>query len=43
MTEQGKLRPQLDERRFALSSVSNAHALLEARQSTGKLVIDVSE
>jgi NADPH:quinone reductase len=43
MTEQGKLRPQLDARRFALSSVSNAHALLEARQSTGKLVIDVSE
>lgn len=43
MTEQGKLRPQLDERRFALSSVSNAHALLETRHSTGKLVIDVSE
>jgi NADPH:quinone reductase-like Zn-dependent oxidoreductase len=43
LTEQGKLRPQLDVRRFTLSSVADAHALLEARQSTGKLVIDVSE
>jgi NADPH2:quinone reductase len=43
MTEQGKLRPKLDPRRFDLNSVSDAHALLEARQSTGKLVVDVSK
>jgi NADPH2:quinone reductase len=34
--------PQLDPRRFNLSSIGAAYALIESRQAAGKLVIDIA-
>jgi NADPH2:quinone reductase len=41
LAEAGLLRPHLDARRFDLSSVSEAHALLTTGQSNGKVVVEV--
>ena len=41
LAEQGKLRPVLDERRFALGDVADAHRHLESGHAVGKVVIDV--
>lgn len=42
LAEQGKVVPRLDPRRFTLETVAEAHRKLEARQASGKLVIDVA-
>jgi len=39
--EAGKLVPWLDEQRFGLAEVADAHAAIEGRQAQGKLVVDV--
>jgi NADPH2:quinone reductase len=41
LAEQGRVVPLLDPRRFKLETVADAHRELEARQASGKLVIDV--
>jgi NADPH2:quinone reductase len=43
LTEQGKLRALVDARRFTLHSIADAHSLIEARQSVGKLVVEIPE
>lgn len=42
LVEQGKVVPRLDPQRFTLATVADAHRKLEARQASGKLVIDVA-
>jgi len=42
MAEAGKLRPLLDQRRFALAEVADAHRHLESGQALGKVVIDIA-
>ena len=42
LAEMGKLVPRIDPRRFDLSSVGDAHDLLESRQAQGKVVVDIS-
>jgi NADPH:quinone reductase-like Zn-dependent oxidoreductase len=42
LIEAGKLRPRLDPRRFNLSDVAAAHAAIEDRSATGKIVIDIA-
>jgi NADPH2:quinone reductase len=39
----GALRPVLDPRRFTLSNVADAHALVKSGSATGKIVIDVEQ
>lgn len=41
LAEAGQLMPKLDPRTFDLSTVAEAHALIEGRGAEGKLVIDV--
>jgi len=41
LVESGKLRPRVDERRFSLASVQDAHEILEKGFADGKLVVDV--
>jgi len=42
LVEAGKLMPRLDARRFGLSDVAEAHALIESRQANGKLVVEIA-
>ena len=42
LAESGQLIPRVDARRFDLSSVGDAHALIKNRQAQGKVVIDVA-
>ncbi|MBB3314839.1 NADPH2:quinone reductase [Rhizobium sp. BK181] len=42
LIEAGKLMPRLDARRFGLSDVAEAHALIESRQANGKLVVEIA-
>ncbi|MGC4816087.1 zinc-binding dehydrogenase [Micromonospora sp. DT63] len=41
LADAGALRPLVDPRRFTLDTVADAHAVVEAGTSTGKIVIDV--
>jgi NADPH2:quinone reductase len=41
LAEAGKLLPRLDPRRFTLANVAQAHALLDSRQTDGKLVVEI--
>jgi NADPH:quinone reductase len=41
LAEAGKLLAKLDPRRFTLADVGVAHALLESRQTDGKLVVEI--
>jgi NADPH:quinone reductase len=41
LVEAGKLRPQLDPRRFTLDSVGEAYEILADRSARGRLVVDV--
>jgi NADPH:quinone reductase len=41
LIEHGKLRARVDARRFTLHSIADAHTLIEARQSMGKLVVEI--
>jgi NADPH2:quinone reductase len=43
LVDAGHITPILDPRHFSLHTVADAHRLLEAGQSTGKLVIDVGD
>lgn len=40
MVERGRLRPLIDERRFAFEQVGEAHALLESGKAIGKIVLE---
>lgn len=42
LAEAGTLAPRLDERRFTLSNVADAYALIENRQANGKLVVEIA-
>ncbi|WP_445143559.1 zinc-dependent alcohol dehydrogenase family protein [Dyella sp. Tek66A03] len=42
LAEMGKLVPRIDPRRFDLTSVGDAHELLESGQAQGKVVVDVT-
>ncbi|WP_395857814.1 zinc-dependent alcohol dehydrogenase family protein [Cystobacter fuscus] len=42
LADAGLLKPSLDPRRFTLDTVQEAHASLEKRTATGKLVIDIA-
>ncbi|MBB3394039.1 MULTISPECIES: zinc-dependent alcohol dehydrogenase family protein [unclassified Rhizobium] len=42
LVEAGRLMPRLDARRFGLSDVAEAHALIENRQANGKLVVEIA-
>jgi NADPH2:quinone reductase len=39
--ERGELRPVLDDKRFTLETVPDAHARLESGQAMGKVVVDI--
>jgi NADPH:quinone reductase-like Zn-dependent oxidoreductase len=41
LAEAGRIMPRLDARRFDLAHAVEAHALIENRQASGKLVIDI--
>ena len=41
LADAGKLRILMDERRFTLEQVNQAHALVAEGQARGKLVIDI--
>ena len=41
MVDAGHIRPLIDEKRFTLESVADAHAHLESGAAVGKIVIDV--
>jgi NADPH:quinone reductase-like Zn-dependent oxidoreductase len=41
MAEAGQLRVLLDDRRFTLENVNDAHAIVAAGQAIGKVVIDI--
>lgn len=43
LIEDGKLRPILDPRRFSLDRVAEAHAAIEDRSATGKIVVDIAD
>lgn len=43
LVEANELRPLLDERRFTMDSIAQAHATLERGEAIGKIVIDISE
>lgn len=42
LAESGKLHPRLDDRRFDLHSVGDAHALLEQKAARGKVIVDIN-
>lgn len=42
LVESGKILPRVDARHFDLATIGDAHALLEQRQATGKVVIDIA-
>jgi len=42
LVESGRLAPRLDARRFTLDTALDAHELVAAGQSRGKVVVDVS-
>ena len=42
LAELGKINPLVDSRRFDLTSVAQAHLLVETRQARGKVVIDIA-
>ncbi|MBU6958940.1 zinc-binding dehydrogenase [Pseudomonas sp. CVAP len=42
LIESGQIRPLLDERRFDLGSVHDAHNLVEAGDAVGKVVLDIA-
>jgi len=39
----GKILPNVDPTRFNLKTVADAHAAVELKSATGKVVIDVAE
>jgi len=41
LVDAGKIRPRVDERRFDLDSVDDAHTLQESGKAAGKIVIDI--
>jgi NADPH2:quinone reductase len=41
IVEAGGLRPVLDERRFSLTEIGDAHARLSSGQATGKVVVEI--
>ncbi len=41
IVEAGGLRPVLDETRFKLSQIGDAHLRLSSRQATGKIVVEI--
>lgn len=41
LAESGKITPRVDPRRFDLSSVADAYAVMDSRQAKGKVVVDV--
>src|ERR1700760_912435 len=41
LADSGQLRPRLDQRRFTLSSVADAHAAIEDRSAQGKIIVDI--
>lgn len=43
LVEAGKVIPTLDARRFTLASVNEAYALIENRQATGKVVVEIRQ
>jgi NADPH:quinone reductase len=43
LVEAGRVKPQVDPRRFRLESVGEAYAVLTSRSARGKLVIDIPE
>jgi NADPH2:quinone reductase len=43
LVEAGKLRPRVDPRRFALSSVNEAYDAIADRSAKGKIVVDIDE
>jgi len=43
LVEEGKLVPLVDERRFTLETVMEAHALVESGKALGKVVVEVAE
>jgi NADPH2:quinone reductase len=43
LVEDGKLLPILDPRRFSLEQVAEAHAAIEVRSATGKIVVDIAD
>jgi NADPH:quinone reductase-like Zn-dependent oxidoreductase len=43
MVEAGEVVPNVDPRRFALSTVGDAHEAIASRSASGKIVIDVAE
>ncbi|WP_321813326.1 MULTISPECIES: zinc-dependent alcohol dehydrogenase family protein [unclassified Paraburkholderia] len=42
LAEQGKIDVTLDQRRFTLANVDDAHALVEGREAEGKVVVDIA-
>ncbi len=42
MSEQGKIVPRVDPRHFSIDAVDEAHRALVARETSGKIVIDVA-
>ncbi len=42
LAEAGRLAPKVDPRRFTLEAVGDAYAAMEARDTSGKLVIDIA-
>ncbi|KQV68274.1 zinc-dependent alcohol dehydrogenase family protein [Rhizobium sp. Root1220] len=42
LVEAGALAPKLDPRRFDFGNVAEAHALIETRQASGKLVVEIA-
>jgi NADPH:quinone reductase-like Zn-dependent oxidoreductase len=42
LVEDGKLLPLLDSRRFSLEQAAEAHAVIENRSATGKIVVDIT-
>jgi NADPH:quinone reductase-like Zn-dependent oxidoreductase len=42
LAESGKIMPRMDDRRFTLNTVAEAHELIEMRSAKGKLVVDVA-
>jgi NADPH:quinone reductase len=41
LVDAGKIQPRVDERRFELSGVHDAHALQESGKASGKIVVDI--
>jgi NADPH2:quinone reductase len=43
LAEAGMIRPKIDERRFSLDAVGDAHDAIASRTASGKIVIDIAE